>query len=89
MRSLFTILVAGSFFLSGGCASQPGEDNQVASNDDEVVCKTEQQLGSTFKRRTCKTIAEWREEREAAKELALTRRPEFNHPGPVGGSGPD
>lgn len=72
---------------AGGCSSTPAEEDQVAAVDDEVICRTERELGSTFKRRTCKTIAEWRADREAAKELALTRRPDFNAPAQPGGAG--
>ena len=87
MRLIRSSLIAAAVLLTAGCSSTPAEEDLVASNDDEVVCKTEAQLGSTFKRRTCKTIGEWRAEREAAKELALTRRPEVNTPGSFGGAG--
>lgn len=87
MRSKSTVLLAGLLAFATGCSTTPAEVDSVAAADDEVVCKTEPKLGSTFKRRTCKTIAEWREEREAAKELALTRRPEANNPGSAAGVG--
>ena len=87
MRSYWTVLLAVLLWFAGGCSTTPAEEDQVAAVDDEIVCKTERQLGSTFKRRTCKTIAEWRAEREAAKELALTRRPDVNNPGSLGGVG--
>jgi hypothetical protein len=81
------VLLAVLLGFAGGCSTTPADEDQAAAVDDEIVCKTERQLGSTFKRRTCKTIAEWREEREAAKELALTRRPDLNNPGSVAGLG--
>ena len=87
MRLILSSVLATAVLVAAGCSSTPADEDLVASNDDEVVCKTEAQLGSTFKRRTCKTIGEWRAEREAAKELALTRRPDVNTPSSFGGSG--
>ena len=66
-----------------GCASQPEDGAETVSNDDEVVCRTDREVGSNFTRRTCKTIAEWREEREANKELTDKMRPGESMPSDV------
>ena len=81
MRHLILMLLLAGI---AGCASQAEDGAETASNDDdEVVCRTDRELGSNFTRRTCKTIAEWRAEREATRELTDKMQPGESQPSAV------
>ena len=80
MRYITSLVFALSLLMSVGCSTQP-ETTAATNPDDEVICRTDRELGSNFTRKTCKTVAEWRAEREETRELERKMQP-----GPVEGS---
>ena len=58
--------------LVAGCAAGPGEPpattgyasiDQIESDPERLVCRTQQETGSRLSSRVCKTAAEWEEQR--------------------------
>lgn len=73
MKTWIVPFLAAICLASGEAAAEQAasaESPPVASNEDRKVCK---RIGSTGSRlqgaRICKTIREWREEKEAARQF--------------------
>ena len=72
---LITLFAAAlSFQVSQPAQPEPAVSDAPATaasaeEDKRTVCRRERNVGSNFPVRTCRTVREWREMRDAAEEL--------------------
>ena len=80
-KSIFGILgLMFALVIAAGCASTPDTASASAATEedpDRMVCRREEKLGSRLASRTCKTAAEWEQERLDNKDAkrSLQDRP--------------
>ena len=71
MRHVIVTCTALALFIAPQAAAQTvsaGAKEQKAAKKDRVICRTTMVTGSRFEKRACKTLAEWEEQEENAKE---------------------
>jgi hypothetical protein len=61
------IILAGLFWSPAQAADAPSVDKKKAEN--KLVCQTYAKIGTLFKRKVCRTQAEWDADTKAAQEL--------------------
>ena len=65
-----TVGLTLALVITAGCASSPdsesasyGASEAIEGDPDRIVCRREKETGSRLASRTCKTAAEWEQER--------------------------